>query len=157
MFRLFKKTNNICAPVSGKCLDISDCSDKAFSAMGDGFFIIPSTNVIKSPCNGEITAIFPTKHAIGITTGQGMEILLHIGIDTVKLNGQHMTSYVSVGQHVKVGKKLVSFDIDYMKKQHIDMSTIVLVLNGGEFTYTKKHRNDNVTDGEKIILIESGE
>lgn len=159
MFNLFKKNNDISAPVSGKCLDITLCSDAAFASkmLGDGFMIIPDVDVIKAPCDGTITTIFPTKHAIGITNRQGAELLLHIGIDTVKLNGQHMKTLVKVNEKVRLGTPLIEFDADYMKKQQIDMSTLVVLLNGGDFTYHKTHLNEKVKAGDIIIHMESGD
>lgn len=159
MFNLFKKNNNISAPVSGKCLDITQCSDAAFSSkmLGDGFMIIPDAEVIKAPCDGTITTIFPTKHAIGITNRQGAELLLHIGIDTVKLNGQHMDALVKVNDKIRVGTPLIKFDAEYMKEQQIDMSTIVVLLNGGDFKYHKNHLNEEVKAGDIIIHMESGD
>lgn len=159
MFNLFKKNNNISAPVSGKCQDITQCKDTAFSSkmLGDGFMIIPDADVIKAPCDGTITALFPTKHAVGITSRQGLQLLLHIGIDTVKLNGNHMDALVKVNDKVKLGTPLIEFDANYMKEQQIDMSTMVVLLNGGDFKYHKNHLNEDVKAGDIIIHMESGD
>lgn len=159
MFNLFKKNNNISAPVSGKCLDITQCSDAAFSSkmLGDGFMIIPDADVIKAPCDGTITALFPTKHAVGITSRQGLQLLLHIGIDTVKLKGQHIDALVGVNEKIKLGTPLIEFDANYMKEQQIDMSTMVVLLNGGDYKYHKNHLNEEVKAGDIIIHMESGD
>lgn len=159
MFNLFKKNNNISAPVSGKCQDITQCKDTAFSSkmLGDGFMIIPDADVIKAPCDGTIIALFPTKHAVGITSRQGLQLLLHIGIDTVKLNGNHMDALVKVNDKVKLGTPLIEFDANYMKEQQIDMSTMVVLLNGGDFKYHKNHLNEDVKAGDIIIHMESGD
>lgn len=159
MFNLFKKNNNISAPVSGKCLDITQCRDTAFSSkmLGDGFMIIPDTDVIKAPCDGTITALFPTKHAVGITSKQGLQLLLHIGIDTVKLKGQHIDALVKVNEKIKLGTPLIKYDASYMKEQQIDMSTMVVLLNGSDYKYHKKHLNEEVKAGDIIIHMESGD
>lgn len=159
MFKLFTKNMDLFAPVSGECHDIVQCADTAFSskAMGDGFLIIPDENIIKSPCNGKITALFPTKHAVGITMADGKEILVHIGIDTVKLNGKHFHAYVSKGDKVKVGTPIIRFDQDYMLQHDVDMSTMVILINRTDYVYKKYHMNERISSGEKIIKFESGD
>lgn len=159
MFNLFPKKEGIYAPIAGRCLDITSCKDETFASkmLGDGFMILPSENIVRSPCNGKINSIFPTKHAIGIITKDRKEILLHIGIDTVKLKGTQFESFVSVGEKVKRGAPLVKFNDTYMKENGIDMSTIVILLNGGEYKYSKRHIDDEIKAGEIIIDVESGD
>lgn len=159
MFKLFAKNKDIYAPIAGLCLDITKCKDPTFSSkmLGDGFMILPQGNTVSSPCDGKITSIFPTKHAIGMMCSPNKEILIHIGIDTVKLDGKYFTSYVSIGDKVKMGDPLVSFDAQYMNEHGVDMSTIVILLNGGEYTYAKKQLDKNIQSGEKIIEFESGD
>lgn len=159
MMNFFKKDYDLYAPVSGLCKDIIECKDKAFSskALGDGLIIIPNENTIKAPCSGRISSLFPTKHAIGIVTNDKKEILLHIGIDTVKLKGKYFQSYISIGDKIKKGDKLITFDQEYMIKNDIDMSTILILLNGNKFRYKKKLLNDNIKVGDKIVEFGSGD
>ena len=83
---------------------------------GDGFFVYPTENTVYAPADGEVTFVFDTKHAIGMTTADGIEYLLHIGIDTVKLNGQGFTVFAAEGQTVKKGDKLMEFDDEFIKQ-----------------------------------------
>jgi sugar PTS system EIIA component len=153
MFSFFKNDPNIYAPIAGECLDITECNDKAFAekTLGDGFIVIPQECTVKSPCDGLITMIFPTKHAIGITMSSGQEIILHVGIDTVKLNGKKFTVLVRVGAKVKAGTPLIKFDAHYMKEHQIDMSVIVALVNWSKFHYTKKHLNEIVKSDTCVL------
>lgn len=159
MFKLFMKDSDLYAPISGKCLDIAYCQDAAFAskALGDGFMIIPDEEVVKSPCDGKLTAVFPTKHAVGITMADGKEILLHIGIDTVKFDGKYFEAFVTKGDRVKKGDPLIRFNQKLLEKFGADMSTIVILLNGDGCKYEKYHMNDRILSGEKIIKFESGD
>ena len=159
MFRLFLKDKAIYAPISGRCLDISECKDATFSskALGDGIVILPDEEVVKSPCDGVVYSIFPTKHAISLITTDHKEILLHIGIDTVKMNGEYFTAFVKIGDKVKKGTPLIQYDAMYMAQHNMDMSIMLVLLNGGDFTYKKLLVNTEVKSGDKIIDFESGE
>lgn len=159
MFNLFRRDNEIYAPLSGLCQDIIACKDKAFAskALGDGILIYPSENIVKSPCNGKIVSIFPTKHAIGIITNDRKEILLHIGIDTVKLEGKGFNTFVTIGDKVKKGDLLIKFNQDYMEDPQIDMSILIILLNGNKFNYKKRGLDSVIKSGEKVIEFESGD
>jgi len=153
MFALFKRDNNLYAPAKGKCLDITECKDRTFSSkvMGDGFLILPEEDAIYSPCNGRIKTIFPTKHAIGFQMEDGKEIMLHIGIDTVKLKGEKMECHVSPDSKVRKGTLLVTFDKQYMAENDIDMSTMVIVLKSSDNAYRKMHIRENVNVMDCIV------
>ena len=97
--------------------------------MGRGVVIVPSQGELVSPVNGRVTVFFPTKHAIGILSDEGVEILMHIGMDTVNLEGKGFEGYVSQGDKVKVGDKLISFDIDMIKKAGYVTETPVIITN----------------------------
>lgn len=121
----------ILAPLQGKSVSLSQVNDITFSEeiMGKGAAIIPSVGKAVSPVNGVISALFETKHAIGITSDDGVEILIHIGLDTVKLGGKHFTAHIKSGDKVKTGDLLVEFDIDAIKKEGYEVITPVLVTN----------------------------
>lgn len=122
------KKESFITPAAGKLIPISEVNDPAFSQkmMGDGFAVIPNNGKIYAPMSGTATAVFPTNHAIGIETEDGTEILLHIGIDTVKLNGKGFKSYVKQGDKVKQGELLVDADLDLIKSEGYDPVVIVL-------------------------------
>lgn len=115
---------HINSPVYGKSLDISSVPDEVFSSkvLGDGIAFDPDNGVIYSPVDGQVASLFPTKHGIGILSKEGIEILIHIGVDTLHLKGQGFNYLVHENQPVKAGDKLMEFDLDYIKqnaKSHI--------------------------------------
>lgn len=116
------------APVAGTMIPITEVEDTVFSQkmVGDGFAIIPAENKIRAPWSGTVQACFPTKHAVGIVTDDGTEILLHIGIDTVKLEGEGFTSYVQQNQRVKQGDVLIEVDFDFVKSRGYDPVVVVI-------------------------------
>lgn len=159
MFNLFKKkdtnVNEICAPLKGKCIDITATKDPVFSGkmMGDGVAIIPESNVVKSPCSGTITMFFPTKHAFGITTNSGVEVLVHIGIETVNLNGKGFKSFVSKDQKINKGDKVITFDSNYLSDSAMDMTTMVIITNSADHPFGKNKLNTEVSENDAIITL----
>ena len=131
MLNLFKKKETFKTPIKGELIAITEVNDQVFSQkmMGDGFAIIPSENTVISPLSGTVDVVFPTKHAIGIKSNTGIEFIIHIGIDTVKLNGEGFTSYVEQGQKISQGEKLVTFDLDLIKSKGYDTSVMVIFPN----------------------------
>jgi PTS system D-glucosamine-specific IIC component len=105
------------SPLTGVAKDLSEAPDEAFAnkMMGDGVVIIPSDGIVVAPADGEISFVFPSKHAVGLTTTDGLELLIHIGIDTVKLDGKGFETFVKDGDKVKMGDKLLSFDLEFIK------------------------------------------
>lgn len=123
-FDIFKKNKQIeenkkgiVSPTNGELLDISQVPDEVFSQkmMGDGFAMISSDGNIVSPIDGSVEMIFETKHAIGLKTEDGLEILIHLGIDTVSLKGEGFDVLVESGQKVKAGDKLIKMDVDFIR------------------------------------------
>lgn len=133
MFRkLFKpRSLDFISPMSGEITPLEKVSDQAFAslAMGDGFAIKLSGNTIVAPVEGEVVAIFPTKHAIGILGIDGNEYLIHIGVDTVHLKGAGFELAIAVGDQVKQGDLLLTVDIDMMKKHSVDLTSPVVITN----------------------------
>lgn len=136
MFNFFKKSkkNNgvqILSPVDGELIPITEVSDDVFSQkmLGDGFAVKPSAKEIFAPIDGKISTLFPTKHAIGITTSQGLEILLHLGIDTVELKGEPFEVHVNQGDEVTAGQKLADMDIDQISAKGLDNTVMVVYTN----------------------------
>ncbi|WDF05506.1 glucose-specific PTS transporter subunit IIBC [Shouchella hunanensis] len=129
-----EQESTMASPMTGKLLPISEVPDQVFAEkmMGDGFAIEPTDGTVVSPVEGKITTVFPTKHAIGITSVTGREVLIHIGIDTVKLGGEGFTVYVEEGQSVHIGDKLVEFDVAYISKNARSTVTPIVFTNLAE-------------------------
>ena len=144
MFGLFKKTETLNASVSGKVIPITEVEDEVFSQkmMGDGYAIRPKDGVIYAPADGVVTQAFKTKHAVIFHTGGGIDLLIHVGLDTVELKGDGMTIHVSDGQKTKAGEPLITADFDYIKEQGKKTDVIVVLMN------PDKINNFDVTYGE---------
>ncbi|MCB7155593.1 glucose-specific PTS transporter subunit IIBC [Bacillus stercoris] len=121
-------------PLKGETVSLGDVPDQVFSErmMGEGFAINPTEGKVVAPADGEIVSIFPTKHAIGFMSAGGTEILIHVGIDTVKLNGEGFEAHVTSGQAVKQGELLLTFDLDYIKQHAASAVTPVIFTNISE-------------------------
>lgn len=129
MFGLFKSKNNeINTPVNGVVIDLLEVSDPVFSGkmMGEGFAVRPSDGKICAPIKGTIKSIFPSLHALTLGAEDGLDILIHIGLDTVELNGAGFSSIVQEGQKVKMGDLLVQVDLAFLAEENKDDSVIVV-------------------------------
>ncbi|WP_314086016.1 PTS system trehalose-specific EIIBC component [Pseudolactococcus chungangensis] len=126
---------NVTSPLSGEVRELATATDPVFSQgiMGQGVVIEPSEGILTAPFDGIVSAFFPTKHAIGLISDAGVEILMHIGMDTVKLDGKGFEAFVSQGDHVTQGQRLLTFDIDLIKKQGLIVETPVIVTNQDSF------------------------
>ncbi len=131
MFNFFKEKNKntIFSPVEGKCISITSVPDEMFAEkiMGDGIAFIFDGDTIHSPCNGKIVSIARTKHALGIKADNGIEILIHIGLDTVELNGKGFELWVSENSRVKAGQPLIKIDRNIMKENEINLVTPMVI------------------------------
>lgn len=156
LFGKAKKSNveEIYAPLSGELVSIDKVPDPVFGQkmMGDGIAIIPEEGLLVSPVEGKVIQIFHTKHAIGIQSNNGLEILLHMGLETVELNGQGFEVLVSEGQKVKVGDELVKFDIQFLQSQNKEIITPLVITNSTDkLEGTIEVNNSNISRGEKIL------
>lgn len=144
--------NIIYSPLQGEVKAINECSDPMFAskAMGDGVVITPTEGLLTSPINGKVSMIFPTKHAIGLEGEDGVEILIHIGIDTVSLDGQPFVILVEEGQQIKVGQDLIHIDLDIIKKAGLSTETPVLITNHKEFEVLG---NNEVNKTDKLMRL----
>lgn len=129
------ETAEVVSPLAGQVKPLSQATDPVFSSgvMGQGVVIEPSQGELVSPVNGTVTVLFPTKHAVGIVSEEGVEMLMHIGMDTVSLDGKGFEAHVAQGDKVTVGQKLISFDMDIIKKASLVTETPVIITNQDDF------------------------
>lgn len=159
MFGFFKKEktdNNIYAPVNGKSLALEDVEDKVFASkvLGNGIAFIPEGNFVFAPCDGTIMSIADTKHAFGIKMDNGMEILIHVGLDTVSLNGDGFTLLKKVNDRVKHGDKLLKLDMQVMKAHNINLTIPVIVANDNECIIQIEKPTTGLKAGlDKVITV----
>lgn len=149
------KAAAVSAPVSGICIPLSEVNDAVFSQkiLGDGAAIIPSEGKVYAPVNGTVSTVFDTKHAIGLLSEDGVELLIHIGIDTVNLEGKYFTAHVESGQKIKKGDLLVSFDQEMIRKAGYDTVTPVLITNTAEFHSIHTDASGNVKAGDVLLTV----
>ncbi|OCG69898.1 PTS beta-glucoside transporter subunit IIABC [Gilliamella sp. Occ3-1] len=146
----------IYSPMSGKVNPLSEVKDPTFASelMGKGIAIIPTVGQAVAPDDGEVVSLFRTKHAIGFQTESGAEILIHIGIDTVKLDGQHFEAHVEAGSKVKKGDLLVSFDIEAIKQAGFEVTTPIIITNSDSYQDIQCiFEQDNIQSGEALLAL----
>ena len=143
------------APIAGEMYLITETPDETFSQkmMGDGVTIFPTSNTVVAPCDGTVKMIFPTKHAIGIESKEGVELLIHVGVDTVLLNGETFETFVNVNDEVKKGDKLLSFDLKYIQENAKSDATVLVFTNLGEERKLELTKLGIVKENEEIIKV----
>lgn len=126
---------SIYAPVEGEIVALKDVQDQVFSGgiMGKGIAIKPINGTVVAPFDGVITSLFPSKHAIGITSKEGCEVLLHIGIDTVNLQGKYFENFVELHQNIQKGEKIASFDLEALQAEAVDSTICIIVTNTKDY------------------------
>lgn len=144
------------APIQGNIIARESIPDETFASgmLGDGVGVEPELGEVVAPCDGEITSLAETLHAIGITGANGMEILIHIGIDTVKMNGDGFKAFVKEGEHVKSGQKLLTFDMTKIKAAGYNTTSAVLLINSNDYPHFNILKTGSTKQMEKIITIE---
>ena len=147
------KDEALLAPVSGKVIPLSKVRDEAFAGgiLGQGAAVIPENGEICAPCDGVISVMYPTGHAVGIKSDIGAEILIHVGMDTVTLNGSCFDVKVKAGDHVKAGQLLVRAQIEEIKKVGLDITTPVIVTNTADYLEIKTAAENRVKSGEVLL------
>ena len=146
----------ISSPVNGKAADLSETPDDAFAGrmMGDGAMVIPEDGMVFAPENGEVCFIFNTKHAIGFQTESGITMLLHIGIDTVKLDGKGFEPLVKEGDKVKKGDPMMKVDMDYVKANAPSLATPVLCTELEDHQKIRLLKTGEIKKGEPLFAID---
>lgn len=158
MFSIFKKKKKndvITAYVSGKVVPVEKVNDEVFSAkiLGEGIGICPTEDMIVAPCDGEVVSVMEdTKHALGIKTSNGMEILIHIGINTVSMKGNGFELFTKTGDSVKKGDKLISFKRELIKSNGLDDVVIMVITNSDQFKGLKFNTDIDAVSNETVIL-----
>ncbi len=146
----------IFSPLTGKIIPLNQVNDPTFASelMGKGIAIIPTEGKAYAPDDGEVVSLFRTKHAIGFQTDSGVEILIHIGIDTVKLDGQHFQAHVQAGNKVKKGDLLVSFDIEAIKQAGFEVTTPIIITNSDDYQKIQTiHQSETIEKGDVLLTL----
>ncbi|EFW89214.1 PTS system beta-glucosides-specific transporter subunit IIABC [Streptococcus equinus] len=147
------KQEIIASPISGKVVKLENVPDEvfAFGAMGKGIAVDPAEGVVAAPASGEITLVFPTGHAIGMRTENGAEILIHVGMDTVSLEGNGFNTLVKVGDKVQAGQKLLEFDLDTIRKANLPVISPIIVTNSSDYEDVLTTQETQITTGDYLL------
>lgn len=160
--KTLEKTDNnivkkikIASPLKGKVIKLADMKDEAFASgvLGKGAAIVPEEGKVYAPADGEITALFPTLHAMGIKTDEGAELLIHIGLDTVQLNGEGFEAHIKDGDRIQKGQLLISFDKALLESKGYCLETPVLVTNSEEYLEVAEMAERNVMPGDDLLKV----
>lgn len=154
-YGLTNKEFVIASPVSGEVKDLVEVDDKTFSQelIGKGIAVVPDNGKLYAPFDGVVEAAFKTKHAIGLKSDSGLELLIHVGMDTVNLEGKYFTSHVEQGQRVKTGELLLEFDINAIKKEGYDIITPVVVTNSDKYLDVLPAAKGNIKEKEILLKV----
>lgn len=143
------------SPLEGKTIPLAQVSDEVFASgvLGKGIAVQPASGKILAPADATVSMIYPTLHAIGLILDSGIEMMIHIGIDTVKLNGKYFEKHVQDGDHVKKGQLLVSFDMQKIEQAGYDLTTTVVVTNSKNYAAIGSTNKDNVTNNDQLLYL----
>lgn len=143
------------SPMQGKVIPLSEVKDEAFSmgALGKGVGIEPTDGKVVSPVNGTVTVLFPSLHAIGITAESGVEILVHVGLDTVQLNGEGFTAHIKQGDKVTVGQPLVDVDLEFVKSKGYSIQTPVIISNSNDVLDVVETTKNTISSSDELMTV----
>lgn len=155
LFRKKEKVHQLGAVAEGRAVLLSEVNDPTFSQglLGEGAAVIPSSGKICAPADGEVEMVFETLHAVSMTTDFGAEVLIHVGLDTVKMKGAGFEGHVKAGDRVKKGDLLLTVDLDRVKEAGYDTVIPVLVCNTGEFAKVEGITGQAVVPGDDLISV----
>ena len=150
-----KKLDEIGAPVAGEAVASGEVNDPTFAEemLGKGMAIRPSAGRVVAPCDATVDMMFETGHAVSLTTEGGVEMLIHVGIDTVNLQGKHYTVHCKAGDKVKKGQLLIEFDRDAIAGEGYDTITPVVVCNSDDFAAFETVTGKTVAEGDTVIRL----
>ena len=142
------------SPLAGKVIPLSDVRDPMFSSgsLGEGVAIEPTGDKVVAPSDSKVKAIFPNGHAVALHTNEGLDVLVHIGLDTDKLEGRHFKVHASVGDSVKKGDVLIEFDREAIEREGYDITAPILICNSAEFSSVRGKVGDTVEELERLII-----
>ena len=154
---LFRSDETIVSPIVGQMVDLKDVNDPVFSsgAMGQGVAVKPSEGVVYAPADAEVTIAFATGHAYGLKTTKGAEILIHVGIDTVSMNGDGFDQKVAQGDKVKAGDVLGTFDAAKIAAAGLDDTTMVIITNTADYASVTPVAEGTVAKGDAVIELKA--
>lgn len=145
----------VVSPIKGEVLNLSDIEDAAFSSgvLGQGVAIMPSDGKVVAPVNGVVTTLFPSLHAIGILSDEGVEVLIHIGLNTVQLEGRGFESFIKQGDRITKGQTILKFDIDVIKEAGYSVVTPIVVTNSSQFLDVVQTESKNIELEDNLITV----
>lgn len=155
MFSFFKKKSlNLIAPISGRTVNLSEVPDPVFAEkmVGDGVAIIPTGDIVVAPCDGTLSLIMDSKHAFAMTLSNGVEILVHVGLETVALKGSGFEVLAEVGQTLKAGTPILKLDKKILEEAGVNLITPVLIANPDILTEINPIVNKEVTSSKDVII-----
>ena len=150
MFEKNAKTISLKAVEDGRTIPMDEVNDQT---LGPGIAIVPSNGTVVSPINGTIATVMDTKHAVCIQGEDGLELIVHAGLDTVELNGKYYQTYKEIGDQVKAGDVLLEFDLEEITKAGYDVTTPIVITNLGDYKITKCLTGQQVKAGEEVIQL----
>ena len=155
MFEKNAKTISLKAVEDGRTIPMDEVNDQTFAQelLGPGLAIVPSNGTVVSPINGTIATVMDTKHAVCIQGEDGLELIVHAGLDTVELNGKYYQTYKEIGDQVKAGDVLLEFDLEEITKAGYDVTTPIVITNLGDYKITKCLTGQQVKAGEEVIQL----
>lgn len=155
MFEKNAKTISLKAVEDGRTIPMDEVNDQTFAQelLGPGIAIVPSNETVVSPIDGTIATVMDTKHAVCIQGEDGLELIVHAGLDTVELNGKYYQTYKEIGDQVKAGDVLLEFDLEEITKAGYDVTTPIVITNLGDYKITKCLTGQQVKAGEEVIQL----
>lgn len=155
MFEKNAKTISLKAVEDGRTIPMDEVNDQTFAQelLGPGIAIVPSNGTVVSPINGTIATVMDTKHAVFIQGEDGLELIVHAGLDTVELNGKYYQTYKEIGDQVKAGDVLLEFDLEEITKAGYDVTTPIVITNLGDYKITKCLTGQQVKAGKEVIQL----
>lgn len=149
------QSNILASPMIGKVVKLADVPDEVFAsgAMGAGIAIDPTDGIVVAPANAEVTLLFPTKHAIGLKTEDGLELLIHVGMDTVSLAGKGFKSFVEAGDTVQAGQKLLEFDVNTIKEAGLPVIAPIVITNSADFEDILTTQESRIDVGDYLLTV----